>query len=375
MICVVLTVYIISYSSLKSLIYKIEKDKKASLTEYTALLSTNDKDNSTFIQALDKSLANIIQFYTEKECEASVELDHILASTAITTTTTTNPIIIVIHEPSMNSSPYLSLPTSSSSCSIDDEQVSTADTMVQPNNYQQQDSDGQDQRLIDLYIYLSKLKSFVYLNQTAFAKILKKYDKLMNAKLSESYNCNTLLKSYPFKAATCQHLDNLIQRVENIYNEKNYKSVDLNTCLDERLKNDRNLVWRERLGQERRDTNITVVSAQEQEKNDFGLTRVDSKKWIYLALSLALFIYLLNSPLFEHVEQSRCFAILVFSSVLWATEVNITIKAPLCIHSILKHIIHSADAVICNSFTGPFFSYRFTCDSFRTRNFRWNYCL
>lgn len=99
------------------MIYKIEKDKKASLTEYTALLSTNDKDNSTFIQALDKSLANIIQFYTEKECEANVELDHILAPT----TATTNPIIIVIHEPNINASPYLSLPASSSSCSIDDE--------------------------------------------------------------------------------------------------------------------------------------------------------------------------------------------------------------------------------------------------------------
>lgn len=197
--------------------------------------------------------------------------------------------------------------------------------MVQPHNYQQQDNDSQDQRLIDLYIYLSKLKSFVYLNQTAFAKILKKYDKLMNAKLSESYNCSTLLKSYPFKETTCQHLDNLIQQIESIYNEQNHKSVDLNTCLHERLKNDRNLVWRKCLGQERRDTNITVVTEQEQEKNGFGLTRFDLKKWIYLALSLALFIYLVNSSLFEHVEQRRCFAILVFSSVLWATEVNIAI--------------------------------------------------
>lgn len=302
-----------SYSSLKSLIYKIEKNKKASLTEQTALLSIHGHDNSTFTNALNTSLSHIIQFYTERESEANAELDDIV-------TPSTSPIVIVVHESSVNASPYLSLPASSSSCSIDDEQVSTADTMVPSNNYYQhhQDSDSLDERLMNLYLYLSKLKSFLYLNQTAFAKILKKYDKRMNAKLSTSYTNNTLLQSYPFKPSTSQHLDCLIQQVETLYNEHHSKSDDLKTSLHETLKNDRNLIWRECIGRERRETNVVV----EEEKTNTGLIGFEMKKWIHLALSLALFLYLLNSSLFEHVEQRRCFAILVFSSVLWATEVN-----------------------------------------------------
>lgn len=302
-----------SYSSLKSLIYKIEKNEKASLTEQTALLSIHGQDNSTFTNALNASLSHIIQFYTERESEANAELDDIVAPS-------TSPIVIVVHEASVNESSYLSLPASSSSCSMDDEQVSTADTMVPSNNYYQyhQDNDSLDERLMNLYLYLSKLKSFLYLNQTAFAKILKKYDKRMNAKLSTSYTNNTLLQSYPFKPSTSQRLDRLIQQVETLYNEHHSKSDDLKTSLHETLKNDRNLIWRECIGRERRETNIVV----EEEKTNTGLIGFEMKKWIYLALSLALFLYLLNSSLFEHVEQRRCFAILVFSSVLWATEVN-----------------------------------------------------
>ncbi|KAK4519040.1 4-aminobutyrate transaminase [Mucor velutinosus] len=298
------------YSSLKSLIYMIEKKKLASLTEHTALLSTNDNDNSTFVKALDTSLSNITQFYTERESEANAELDEILAPS-------TSPIVIVIHEPSTNTSPYLSLPASASSCSIDDGQISTADTMVPSHNcYQHQENDSQDERLMNLYLYLSKLKSFLYLNQTAFAKILKKYDKCMNTKLAETYTSHTLLQSYPFKPSTSQHLNQLIQQVETLYNEHATKSADLKMCLLETLKDDRNLVWRECIGRERRETNIVV----EEEKANASWRGFEVKTWIYLALSLALFMYLLNSSLFEHVEQRRCFAILVLSSFLWAIE-------------------------------------------------------
>lgn len=304
-----------SYSSLKSLIYKMEKKKRASLTEHTALLSATDNDNSAFTKALDTSLLAMIQFYTERESEANAELEDMLAPS-------TSPIIIVVHEPSANATPYLSLPASSSSCSIDDGQVSTADTMVPSSNYyQNQDNDSQDERLVNLYLYLSKLKSFLCLNQTAFAEILKLYDKRMNTKLAEAYTNTTLLQAYPFRPSTSQHLDHLIQQVETLYNERHAKSADLKTCLHETLNDDRNLMWRECIGRERRKANIAI----QEEKTNASWRRLEAKTWIYLASSLALFVYLLNSSLFEHVEQRRCFAILVFSSVLWATEVNITV--------------------------------------------------
>jgi len=50
----------------------------------------------------------------------------------------------------------------------------------------------------------------------------------------------------------------------------------------------------------------------------FNLTR----KKIFLVFAIAVFIILLNRPMVDGVEANRCFAILVFSTIMWATEVH-----------------------------------------------------
>lgn len=288
------------YSQLKILIYTIEKEKKSSLNEYTTLLPTNNNDHTRFIQALDDSLAKIIQFYTEKECEATVELDHIL-----TPSYPSEPVVIVSQDV------YLGLPQESSTSTINtDRSSATSITMVPKDDTHLMT--GVKTRLIELYIYLSKLKSFVSLNMTAFTKILKKYDKLMNARQSQTYMFRKVLEAYPFQAYTRDHLDDLIQRVEQTYNSNKKEGVDLSVLLSEKVTNDRNIIWRERIDQERKLNNVITSGTGVRDKLPF----------IGIALtSIAVFVYLLNSSLFEQVEQTRCFAVLVFASILWATEV------------------------------------------------------
>lgn len=284
--------YACRYSKLKTLIYTIEKEKKASLNEYTTLLPTNQEDHVTFTKALDKSLTKIIQFYTDKETEAHIELDHLLLS---------KPVANVVQTELL-----LTIPSSSSSIDMEDNRsFSTSMTL------------NQSTQLMDLYIYLCKLKSFVSLNMTAFTKILKKYDKVMNARQSQSYMFRHILEAYPFQAHTRDHLDDLIQQVEQIYSNDKKDKNDLAVLLAEQVTHDRNVLWRERLGQERKLNNLVMQS------NETTIAAsLDQLRSVLIGVSsLAVFVYLLNSSLFEHIEQRRCFAVLVFASILWATEV------------------------------------------------------
>ncbi|GAA5804679.1 hypothetical protein HPULCUR_010182 [Helicostylum pulchrum] len=279
--------YYLPYSKLKTLIYMIEKEKNASLNEYTTLLPTNQEDHITFTKALDETLTKIIQFYTDKENEANIELDHLLSK----------PVANVVQ------TELLTIPSSSSIDMEDNRSFSTSMTL------------NQNTQLIDLYIYLCKLKSFVSLNMTAFTKILKKYDKVMNARQSQSYMFRHILEAYPFQAHTRDHLDDLIQQVEQIYSNDKKDKNDLAVLLAEQVTHDRNVIWRERLGQERKLNNLVMTSSET------TAVSIDQLRTVLIGVfSLVVFVYLLNSSLFEHIEQRRCFAVLVFASILWATE-------------------------------------------------------
>lgn len=55
----------------------------------------------------------------------------------------------------------------------------------------------------------------------------------------------------------------------------------------------------------------------------FGLKL--TKRKIYLLLAIIVFAVLLNMQLVEGEEANRCLAILIFSTILWATEVCLAI--------------------------------------------------
>lgn len=285
------------------MIDSIRRGKDKCNQENTPLLYSSNQGSNIFFQVLIDQLSDIIQFYTEKECEVNVELDHLLA----TLYSPSQPILVI------KSEELLSVPQSSftSINIVDDRSSSTSITMISPpiskNEIQKPVDDVTRQRLIDLYIYSSKLKSFVSLNLKAFTQILEKYDELMDSSQGQTVLFQKVQTAYPFLNGTRKHLNDLISQVEQLYVSMNEDKnlPDLHSLLCKKLDSDR-----ERFEED------TEVSIEKQ--------KIPKKMYnFFKALaSLAIFAILLSYPMFEHVEQQRCFALLVFSSVLWATEVR-----------------------------------------------------
>ena len=67
-------------------------------------------------------------------------------------------------------------------------------------------------QLVDIYVTLSELKSFVELNQTGFGKVLKKYEKVLGAKLREEYLAK-VDAHYPFLGTSKYKLDQMIEKL------------------------------------------------------------------------------------------------------------------------------------------------------------------
>ena len=97
---------------------------------------------------------------------------------------------------------------------------------------------------------------------------------------------------------------------------------------------ERDTVWRQMIGRERRGESDgqpkalggTLVAGDDED----GLLQVPTpagrfkltKRKIAIALAVIVFIILLNVQTVEGEEANRCLAILVFCTIMWATEVT-----------------------------------------------------
>ncbi|KAK6083246.1 SPX domain-containing protein [Seiridium cupressi] len=207
-------------------------------------------------------------------------------------------------------------------------------------------------RIIGLYVQLCELKSYAQLNKTGFRKVLKKYDKIIDKSLRAKYMPSTVEPAYPFKAETLEGLDDHIAEVENAYaavvSEGNIEIAkkDLRSHLREHVVWERNTVWRDLIGIERRAEAASLgrglLGAQHDgmktrlqgddvplpptKEIDTPLGRVTCPTWVLgkpmltLIIIVAIFIVLLVVPIMDLPEQQNCLAMLVFVSLLWATE-------------------------------------------------------
>lgn len=209
-------------------------------------------------------------------------------------------------------------------------------------------------RIISLYVSLCELKSYIQFNKTGFSKVLKKYDKILNRSLKGVYLKDRIYPAYPFKPSTMQQIDDHIQSTEKAYADLTTKSDlsqarrELRLHLREHVVWERNTVWREMIGIERKAqaANLGVrgtllggsgpSQARRQGDDDHDgahkeLTSPDGKyrlpRWLFsstfitLVIIIACFIVLLVVPTVKKPEQRNCLAMLVFVSLLWATEV------------------------------------------------------
>ncbi|KAK5086956.1 low-affinity phosphate transporter [Lithohypha guttulata] len=208
-------------------------------------------------------------------------------------------------------------------------------------------------RIINVYVSLSELKSFIQLNQTGFKKAAKKYDKVCNRDIRKDYLEKSVEPSYPFRDQTMTQLDNNIQKVEQQYADMVTKGDvtlakrELRLHLREHVVWERNTVWREMIGIERRAQAVNLGIRQtllggtkDHDRGRQGDEKEDDTKeldtpvgryrcpaWLFSSTFFTLigiivvFLVLLFVPIMKKEEQQNCLAMLVFVSLLWATEV------------------------------------------------------
>lgn len=206
-------------------------------------------------------------------------------------------------------------------------------------------------RIIGLYVQLCELKSYVQLNHTGFRKIIKKFDKIVDVDLRSKYMTGTVEPAYPFRGETMAQIDDYIGRLEQTFadtatqGDLELAKKDLRSHLREHVVWERNTVWRELIGLERRTEAATlghgllggINESQSRLQGDdppmsptkefhTPIGRINVPTWVYgkptitLLVVVAIFIALLYIPLMDSPEQQNCAAMLALTSLLWATE-------------------------------------------------------
>ncbi|MCO5565563.1 hypothetical protein L7F22_019237 [Adiantum nelumboides] len=200
-------------------------------------------------------------------------------------------------------------------------------------------------RISDLFVDMSELKQFVSLNETGFKKILKKYDKILKSNLKERYFAEVINLQYPFQSETRARLEENIQELTEYFakvvtnGDIQQATAQLKTLLREQVVWQRNTVWREMIGIERRAQGATLEQTVMQATQDgekakptrirtpFGAVTLPA--WLgistlQLLTAFTLLVLLLKAPglrFFSRVEEQNCLAMLIFCTILWATEV------------------------------------------------------
>ncbi|CCH62109.1 hypothetical protein TBLA_0G01650 [Henningerozyma blattae CBS 6284] len=222
-------------------------------------------------------------------------------------------------------------------------------------------------RLLELFTLLNELKDFIVLNKTGFTKICKKFDKsLESTPIKKTYLQRIETHSVVFNNNSIVHLQNYIQELitlyANLFDHMNQQDAreELSSHLKEHIIWERNTVWKDMINLERKfqSTSVTqpdsishspqpydsstqtplLSSTSGTTTNHYHSTNNNSlskpkhkNKWRYnkrLVLFTAItsvFIFILsNSPAtynLEDLPERNCLALLIYSSLLWATEV------------------------------------------------------
>ncbi|KAF6832172.1 spx domain-containing protein [Colletotrichum musicola] len=207
-------------------------------------------------------------------------------------------------------------------------------------------------RIASLYVSLCELKSYVQLNRTGFRKVLKKFDKILDKELRPKYMDTHVDSAYPFKVDSIKTIEENISKMEKAYAEivtngdENLAKRDLRSHLREHVVWERNTVWRDMIGMERRAEAASLgrtllgrdgLTGARRLQGDDELapvtkevvtpvgrfvvpTWVASTPLLTLLIAIIVFFLLLFIPIMEKPEQQNCLALIVFVSILWATE-------------------------------------------------------
>lgn len=239
-------------------------------------------------------------------------------------------------------------------------------------------------RTISLYVSICELRSFIQLNKTGFTKVLKKYDKILDRNLKRAYLEQNVDTAYAFQKSTMDHLSENLSRIETAYSKICTKGDvaeakrELRLHLREHVVWERNTVWREMIGIERKSqaANMGIrqtmlgqetdprklrlqgdeVEADMKEINT-PIGRYRCPQWLLsstfytLIVIFTIFLLLLFIPSMKKPEQQNCLALVIFVSLLWATEVC---NHKLSTSSLLTQL--PGHPSLCDFITSPFSS-------------------
>ncbi|KAJ9152288.1 SPX-domain-containing protein [Coniochaeta hoffmannii] len=394
----------IAYSNLKKIIYQLEKavHQSAGGDAESRPLIQNDDPDTIFIRALDVELEKISSFYSVKERELFEEADQLLRDLGTfeeenagsdetlpppTTRTASQPntrygrnragSLQSVSEDGADDSDdggdettgltqkrrtsfgrrrsVAGPPTATDMTASTELTRSFRRQSVTYDDYAEQAvlfSSGimLKRRIIGMFVSLCELKSYSQLNRTGFRKVLKKYDKILDRELQRKYMDSFVNSAYAFSPDTLEVLEGYISKMEDAYativtnGDKELAKRDLRSHLREHVVWERNTVWREMIGMERRheaaslgrtllgNTDPTRLLQGDDEalpptteiKTPIG--RFTCPTWLVgstmfsLLTIIAIFIALLYIPIMQAPEQQNCLAMLIFVSLLWATE-------------------------------------------------------
>ncbi|KAJ2887829.1 low-affinity phosphate transporter [Coemansia asiatica] len=185
----------------------------------------------------------------------------------------------------------------------------------------------------NMFILLHDLRSYAQLNFTGFNKITKKFDKVTNSQLREEYMDETVRISYPFtseaQSTLREHMESMAYAFGIV---SGYGSIDkslheLKKCLREEVVWERNTVWRDMIANERMVNAVGVQSPDLEQVPGAAITPLKprrmtntQKQLLKIAACTAVFAIAWAIPLFDGAEQQRCWAMLLYVSLMWATE-------------------------------------------------------
>jgi phosphate transporter len=322
-----------SYDHLKKLIFQLEKEKVDNLNQRDIEEGSDiSNHNEKFLAELDLQLDKVFEFYSEKEAELYNSLNTLdqFISERMPTIRNVNNTQKVPPLSDLDSTVHLPAATELRRKMSIESRMSTQTTDEKGDIKVEQLMDLRSQ-LISLYVSLSELESYIELNRIAFEKILKKHDKVLDADLRNQYLKKMVLDSRPFMAQTMETLRMQIERVERIYADSfchgHIASAvrQMKTHLRDQITYDRNTVWKDMVGQERlnHDAHIKDFKPEKCITIPFTNKKIPTENmssYISFVLSVILFIILLNVDIFGNKQEDYCFALLLFSAVMWATE-------------------------------------------------------
>ncbi|KAI5476711.1 phosphate transporter [Pseudohyphozyma bogoriensis] len=199
-------------------------------------------------------------------------------------------------------------------------------------------------RITAVFTALSELKQYVNLNYTGLSKVLKKYDKITNSSLRSKYMSTVVDHTFPFETQTQDRLTSSIQSLIPLYadiatgGDEDAGLKQLKAHLREHVVWERNTVWREMIGLERKGwssagptggrsgVDVPIVDGSKGEvllgaKETGFFPQWLSSQMIAGAVAVVLFLGIINAEWFDRVEEQNCLALLVFVTIFWALEI------------------------------------------------------